>query len=245
MVYCLQKTNSSVLEYGMMIKSVTEFILENLRHQIITSNRKGGDRLNESEISSRFDISRPPLREAFQILEQEHFIKTIPRRGRYVTDLSVDNYERIHEARVMIECYVIEVLKTREIRDLPQVEIALKMVLETPLPTASPDEKLRFIESIDEFHIKLVDSVGNEFLSHFYEIIRFNITRYSFLYLLEPGAAGYFVKQHHEILDMIKKGQYDEARDFLKFHMNESWQRMKSRLIDKKGIQSKIRAIHR
>ncbi|MGA2464181.1 MAG: GntR family transcriptional regulator [Thermodesulfobacteriota bacterium] len=229
----------------MEIKSVTEFILENLRYQIMTFKLKGGKRLNESEVSSQLKISRPPLREAFRILEQEHFIKSVPRKGRYVNELSTDNYERIHEARVMIECYVIEVLKAKKIKELPEVEIALKNVHEPPLPTASPDEKLRFIESIDEFHIKLVGSVKNEFLTHFYGIIRFNITRYSFLYLLEKGAAKYFVQQHHKILDMIKKGQHDKARDFLRSHMNESWERMRKKLTSDNSIQSDIQAIPR
>jgi DNA-binding GntR family transcriptional regulator len=127
-------------------------------------------------------------------------------------------------------------MKAKKISDLSQVEIALKNVPEIPLQTANSDEKLRFIESIDEFHIKLVESVGNEFLTRFYGIIRFNITRYSFLYLLDTGAADHFVQQHCTILDLIKKGQYDEARDFLRSHMNESWQRMREKLTDEEGL---------
>jgi len=100
----------------MEIKSVTESILDNLRREILSFKLKGGDRLNEGEISSRLDISRPPLREAFQILEQEHLIMSIPRKGRYVAELSVDNYEKIHHARVMLECYVIEILKAQKIK---------------------------------------------------------------------------------------------------------------------------------
>lgn len=224
----------------MEIKSVTESILDNLRREILSFKLKGGDRLNEGEISSRLDISRPPLREAFQILEQEHLIKSIPRKGRYVAELSVDNYEKIHHARVMLECYVIEILKARKIKDLPEVEIAMNGVPEAPLQTSTSDEKLKFIESIDEFHIKLVESVGNEFLTRFYGIIRSNITRYSFLYLLESGAAEHFIQQHGTILDLIKKGQYDKAKDFLKSHMNESWQRMRKKLIHSEEVQSSI-----
>lgn len=214
-----------------MITSVTKFILDSLRNQIITSKLKGGEKLNESSVSSELGISRPPLREAFRTLEQEHLIASIPRRGVYVTKLSTDNYEKVHETRQMIECHVIELLKAKNIRDLPEVKRVLKNVCKSPLPEASPEEKLGFIQSIDDFHIKLVDSVENEFLQHFYGIIRFNITRYSFLYLLESGAAEYFVDQHGQILNLIENGQFDEAKDYLRIHMNESWERMRQRLL--------------
>jgi len=219
-----------------LIKSAIEFAHESLRYQIIISNLKGGEKLVENEISSLLGISRSPLREAYRILEEEHFVTNVPRKGRYVTEMSVDNYEKVHETRMMLECYVVDILKARKVRELPHVETALKNFCTPPLGEANADEKLRFIESIDEFHIKLVESVNNEFLKHFYGIIRFNITRYNFLYLLEEGAAKYFVQQHHEILNLIKNGQYDKAKDFLRSHMNESWERMRRKLNGEKEI---------
>lgn len=87
-------------------KSLTRSILEHLRGQIITCQLRGGQKLNENQLSLEFNVSRPPMREAFQILEHEHFIVSIPRNGRYVTEISKRNYEKIHESRRMMECYV-------------------------------------------------------------------------------------------------------------------------------------------
>jgi hypothetical protein len=63
----------------------------------------------------------------------------------------------------MIECYVIDLLRVEKVRSLPQVESAITKVLKNPMPADDPYEKWHYIKAIDDFHIKLIDSVENEF----------------------------------------------------------------------------------
>jgi DNA-binding GntR family transcriptional regulator len=215
-------------------KSLTTSILEHLRGEIITSQLKGGQKLNENHISSELKVSRPPLREAFQILEQEHLLVSVPRKGRFVVEISEQNYQKIYEARKMIECYVIDLLEANNIRTLPQVELAMKKVLEKSMPSDDPYEKLHYIEAIDDFHINLVNSVKNEFLSHFYGTLQFNIYRYHYwlrvlcspLALL-PQAAQSLIQEHRRVLDFIQMGKYEKAKDCLQSHMDKAFRLMK------------------
>ena len=215
-------------------KSLTTSILEHLRGEIITYQLKGGQKLNENYLSSELKVSRPPLREAFQILEQEHLLISVPRKGRFVVEISEGNYQKIYEARKMIECYVIDLLKSKNIRRLPQVELAITKVLEKPMPPDDPYEKLHYIEAIDDFHINLVNSVENEFLSHFYGTLRFNVYRYHywlrvlcFPFSLLPQAAKSLTQEHRRVLDFIQKGEYEKAKDCLQSHMDEAFRLMK------------------
>ncbi len=215
-------------------KSLTTSILEHIRGEIITFHLKGGQKLNENQLSAELEVSRPPLREAFQILEQEHLLVSLPRKGRFVAETSAENYERIYEARKMIECYVIEVLRAKNIRSLPQVEAAVTQTLKEPLPSDDSYQKLRYIEAIDDFHVKLVDSVNNAFLSHFYGTIRFNIYRYHYWlrilctpHALLPQVAKALIQEHRRVLDFIQKGEYAKANGALKFHMETAWKLMK------------------
>jgi len=215
-------------------KSLTTIILEHLRGQIITFQLKGGQKLNENQLSSELKVSRPPMREAFQILEQERLLVSVPRKGRFVVEISQDNYQKIYEARKMIECYVIDLLKTTNIRTLPKVESSIKNVLAKPMPLDDPYEKLHYIEAIDDFHFDLVDSVENEFLSHFYGILRFNIYRYHYwLRVLRsppstlPQATESLIRDHQRVLHFIQKGEFEKAKVGLCSHMDSAWKLMK------------------
>ncbi|MBW2123631.1 MAG: GntR family transcriptional regulator, partial [Deltaproteobacteria bacterium] len=69
----------------MEIRGVTKSLVDYLRTQIITGNLPPGQKLNEIRLSSDLGVSRPPLREAFRILEHDRLVASIPRKGTYVT----------------------------------------------------------------------------------------------------------------------------------------------------------------
>ena len=106
----------------MEILGVTKSTVQYLREQIITGELAPGQKLSEMEISSNLGISRPPLREAFRILENENLVLSIPRKGCYVTQVSMEDCRHIYEAREMIECHAIELLKAQNVRDLKKPE---------------------------------------------------------------------------------------------------------------------------
>lgn len=105
----------------MEIVSVTESLVQHLREQIIAGVFEPGQRLSEVELSSKFGTSRSPLREAFRVLVSEHLVDFRPRKGTFVTDISVQNCKEIYEAREMLECFSISQLKLKKIRKLPKV----------------------------------------------------------------------------------------------------------------------------
>lgn len=112
--------------------------------------------------------------------------------------------------------------------------MAIAKVLIKPIPSDDPYEKLRYIEAIDDFHINLVNSVQNGFLSHFYGTIRFNIYRYHYrlrmlcspLSVL-PQTARALIREHQRVLDFIQEGEYEKAKDCLCSHMDSAWSLMK------------------
>ncbi|MEA3359914.1 MAG: GntR family transcriptional regulator [Thermodesulfobacteriota bacterium] len=105
----------------MEIKTVTNIATEYLRKQIITGEMAAGQRINETDLASYLNISRPPIRETFRILENEQLVVNIPRRGTKVTNISMKDLQEVYQARKMLECYAIDILKTKNIRVLPDV----------------------------------------------------------------------------------------------------------------------------
>ena len=46
--------------------------------------RRGDSRLDERQLSQALGVSRTPIREAMTLLEQEGFLRTVPRRGIFI-----------------------------------------------------------------------------------------------------------------------------------------------------------------
>jgi DNA-binding GntR family transcriptional regulator len=205
----------------MEIIGVTRSAFHYLRAKIITGELPAGQKLNENQLSSLLEISRPPLREAFRLLEHEYLVVNIPRKGTYVTNISREDFRQVYQARKMIECYAIDLLKAKNIRDLPQVAAALTQTTDLSLPSnAAPEEKLSYLMAFANFHIRLVESAGNSRLTHFYQAISSNLARYEFMYVFIPGLTRNSQENHQQIMELIRMGAYDQAKEDLSTHIN-------------------------
>lgn len=217
----------------MNILNVTGSALQFLREKIITGELKSGQKLNEISLSVKLGISRPPLREAFRILEKDHIVVSIPRKGTYVTELSVKDFEEISQIREMIECYTVDLLKASNIRNLPKVTLSLNRALSLPMPLNSvdPEQLLNRIKVILDFHTSLVESSGNSRLTNIYNSISFNLARYQFIYFYISGAAQHSLDDHKRILEFIRYGNYDQAKVELKKHIHYAVELVKNRIL--------------
>ncbi|MEM8730595.1 MAG: GntR family transcriptional regulator, partial [Pseudomonadota bacterium] len=59
-------------------------IAETLESQILDGTYADGERLDEVQLAARFEVSRTPIREAFQRLALSGLVEQIPRRGVFV-----------------------------------------------------------------------------------------------------------------------------------------------------------------
>jgi DNA-binding GntR family transcriptional regulator len=68
--------------------SIRERAYLHLKDLILEGELKAGDRLVERELAERLNISRTPIREALFRLESLGFVKTVPRKGVIVADIT-------------------------------------------------------------------------------------------------------------------------------------------------------------
>jgi DNA-binding GntR family transcriptional regulator len=215
------------------ILNVTTTALQVLREKIITGELKSGQKLNETSLSVRLGISRPPLREAFRVLEKDHMVVNIPRRGTYVAELSVRDFEELSQTREMIECYTIDLLRASNIRNLPKVTLAINRALSLPLPlnTVNPEQLLNYIRVFIDFHTSLVESAGNSRLTYIYNSINLNLARYQFIYFYVHGAAQHSLDDHKRTLELIRNSDYDQAKEELRKHIRYAVDLVKNRIL--------------
>jgi DNA-binding GntR family transcriptional regulator len=205
--------------------SVTNSIVEYLRGKIIIGELPGGQRLNENQLAPKLGISRPPMREAFRILEHEHVIVSIPRKGVYIKELSINDCQEVYQMREMLECYAVDLLRSKNILSLQEVSSTLTSASGLLIPPDDDqDQRLKYLKIFADFHIKLVEASGNNRLDYFYKSIQSTLYRYQFLYLSLPGAGGHSLEEHHHILNLITAGAYDEAKKSLKAHVDRMYE---------------------
>src|SRR5690349_2878655 len=78
-------------------------VQERVREAILKQTLKPGERIDQNKLADELRVSMAPLREALKDLEAEGLVTIYPRRGAFVTEMSVDDLDKLYFARALIE----------------------------------------------------------------------------------------------------------------------------------------------
>lgn len=84
-------------------RPLRDVVFENLRESILTGRLKPGQRLMEIQLAEGLGVSRTPVREAIRKLELEDLVVMLPRKGAYVTNMSLKEILDVLEVRSCLE----------------------------------------------------------------------------------------------------------------------------------------------
>jgi DNA-binding FadR family transcriptional regulator len=133
--------------------------------------------------------------------------------------------------RKMFECYAIDLLKAQNISSLPEVSSVLILASGLSIPPADDqNQRLKYLGVFADFHIKLVEASGNSRLDYFYKSIQPALYRYEFIYLTIPGSGSRSLEDHRQILNSIQAGAYDEAKTYLRVHIDQTIELLKAKM---------------
>ena len=226
----------------MVIIGVVDSLIESIRDQIITEDLVAGQKLNEVQLAAAFNISRPPLREAFRILENSRLVVSVPRKGCYVSKLGIEDLRRVFEARVMIEGFAIDLLKQRSVIAIPQMVSVFSKASELgPIEWDSLDKKERLyhLKILADFHTKLVESAGNDLLVHFHQTITYSLARYQYKYPYRPERFQHSQEIHKRIIEEIQQGEFEQAKVTLEYHHRTFAELVEKRMREENHQESK------
>lgn len=140
--------------------SLRENIVELLTSAILSGQLTPGDRLNESALARQLKVSRAPIREALQQLEEQGLVLNQPRRGMFVVSLNEEDLKKINSLRLVLEAEALELARERATPDLLRRIEQIAVCMER-------GRNMNAIEAIRldlEFHRTLWHSAGNEYL---------------------------------------------------------------------------------
>jgi DNA-binding GntR family transcriptional regulator len=82
-------------------------VAERLRTAIVTGKLRPGDSLTETALAEQLNVSRAPIREAIQDLENDGLVETVAYRGKRVKPLTVREVSEIREMRQQFEVMAV------------------------------------------------------------------------------------------------------------------------------------------
>jgi DNA-binding GntR family transcriptional regulator len=196
---------------GNLVKVVTEAILSN--------KFKPGDRVNESELARQFQISRAPIREALQQLEQQGLLMKNPRRGMFVVKLTQEDIQQINSVRLVLEAEALRLCR----RNLtPKGERKLtELVQELESQGEGPADKQYRLDL--EFHRALWSMSGNEYLERALIGLMAPLFAHAVLTTPKEKKIHTIIISHRWMLDFVNGKVHRPAEALLLEHIRVAW----------------------
>ncbi len=140
--------------------SLKDRAYQNIKFQIIRGTLKPGTRLLEEELSKAMNISRAPIREAFNRLEKEGFVTIIPRKGAAVSKITAQMIEDIFEIRETLESLAVKKsIGKISIEELEEVGESFKNSINKP---TNAENRIQYLVLDKKFHDLLSQNCGNK-----------------------------------------------------------------------------------
>ena len=72
-------------------KSLSQIAYESIRQKIVSLELPPGEVIDENGLRHEMELGRTPIREALQRLALEKLVTIVPRRGMFVTEVSIND----------------------------------------------------------------------------------------------------------------------------------------------------------
>ncbi|HMQ52700.1 MAG TPA: GntR family transcriptional regulator [Anaerolineae bacterium] len=192
--------------------SLSVNIFDILKKRIIRWEYLPGQRLTEESLCAEFGVSRVPVREALQMLEDNQLIDKVRYRGCTVKQPDLAEINELYDVRLALELFVVEHLGLNGLP--PDTWQQLHQVWSDLLQETSPAsiDSLRLARLDETFHETLAQAVGNQSLSNLLHNVneRLYFTRMTDITTVDR--LHHTCRQHLEILDCIRKRDTLAAR---------------------------------
>ncbi len=82
-------------------ETLTEQVATHIENLIAFNQLKGGQRIYEGPMAKELSVSHGSVREALLVLEKRHLVRSIPRKGTFVTELDEHFVRSLYETLLM------------------------------------------------------------------------------------------------------------------------------------------------
>lgn len=208
-----------------------EVVCETLRTAIIEGILKPGERLMEIQVSEELGVSRTPVREAIRKLELEGFVVMIPRRGTYVSDLSIKDINEVFEVRTALDVLAAGLAAERityeELEQMERLLVELGTYIEQ-------NDMQKIVEADSEFHDLLYSASRNMRLVGIINNLREQLTRFRAQSMSYPGRLKIMLGEHTRLVESLGQRNVALAKRLAGEHMANAEQTLLKTMLEKR-----------
>jgi DNA-binding GntR family transcriptional regulator len=200
-------------------RTIKDQVVQLLREAILAGKIQAGGRLNESQLARSLGLSRIPIREALQQLKQQGLVVDVPRRGKFVINLTEEEIQKINSLRIILEGEALRLCRAKIDAEGIQALNALagKMQKADGIPQVEA-------AALDlEFHRTIWKYSGNELLEQTLEGITAPLLAHRVLWRIKRDMldwASILSSQHRLLLDFVEKRVEDSAEKVMLSHLS-------------------------
>lgn len=198
--------------------SIREHAYLYLKKLILEGEYKAGDRLVERELAAKLNISRTPIREALFRLESQGFVKTVPRKGVVISNISEDEVLEVFTILSSLEVLAVKLAAQRmDTGTQKELDLKIKELMEL----SEQDE-----ENFNSEHIQMNRLINKASKSpKLYEILSGLI---DFIHMAAnmgyetPGRRKDSLKEHIDIMKALRDKDTEIAEYLMRIHIENS-----------------------
>ena len=199
----------------------TEQAYRILRKAIVPGEFADFAPLDETELMTRIDVGRTPIREAIKRLASEEFVVWHPHRTPYVRTASADDLAALYEARQIFEVTAARLAAERA----TQGDIEVMERLSDQLDAAIAQDQLYEVAELDyDFHLAIAKASHNRFLVGAISHLNLGSLRLWYRSYVRIGLES--INDHHrEELEAVRERSAERAVSIAQAHIEFSHQR--------------------
>ena len=189
--------------------SMSALAAEALRQMVLSGELRPGDRVIENRLTEELGVSRPPLREAMRVLEQEGLIVQVPRKGAVVAPITPHDIYEIVSLREEIEQIAVRLgvpVRSQERLD------RLRQTFADMEAAAEEKGAPRVVETSFAFHLAIVGLAGHRRLEDVYRSLSLQMRMCMAMNRrarAEIETARQDVARHRPLMDLVEAGDVE------------------------------------
>ncbi|MDW7669250.1 MAG: GntR family transcriptional regulator [Bacillota bacterium] len=200
-------------------KTVRDAVFESIRKGILNGYFKPGERIIESQLAEKMNVSRTPIREALRRLEVENLVENLPRKGMIVSTLKDSQVIEIFNIRGALEGLAVDIA-------IDHLDEELINNLQTCIDKMSEaivkDNIEMQIRYNTKFHEHILCKTDSPMLVNMLHNLKEQIQRYRYQSLSLQGRPEISLNEHKNILKFLKDKNKEEAEKYIKDHIKKA-----------------------
>lgn len=192
-------------------KGLKEHTYQTLKERLVDCVYEPGTMLNEAQLAAELGLSRTPIREAISRLELDGFVKTLPKKGVYVTDISFSDVLEVFQTRLEIEPIALRLAA----QHLPKAEL-MNFCRKFEEPVVDIQNSFRLDTAM---HLFIIENCRNKYIIDMMRRVFEENTRIIISSKQNQQQIHDAKQEHLDILNLLYNDEYEAAEAKMRTHI--------------------------